>query len=131
MSAGEFYDGIFMKERLKAFMMEGSTSSIIQIKPKVRLPEYFVVGKSKGIDGFNRCLRHNKNETCLLINTGKSVEVWEIGLGKNKGIRKTKIRIRMSNKNPKVLIEDYVTIHNKGVIMTDSTGLIEVFLYSL
>ena len=73
--AGEFFDGIFLKERLKAFMMEGKSDSIIQIDPSVDNHDYYVVGKAKGVDGLNRCMRVNKNETCLLINDGKQIQV--------------------------------------------------------
>lgn len=129
--AGEFYDGIFLKERLKAYMIEGTTASIIQIEPDVEQPEYFVIGKSIGVDGPNRCLKVNKNETCLLINEGKQIQVWEIGLGENRGIRKAGIAIKMSNLDPEVIIEDYLPLKDKGVIITDSTGLIEIFLFNL
>lgn len=56
-------------------MMEGKSDSIIQIDPSVDNHDYYVVGKAKGVDGLNRCMRVNKNETCLLINDGKQIQV--------------------------------------------------------
>ncbi len=112
-------------------MIEGTTSSIIQIEPEVDQPEYFVVGKSLGVDGPNRSLKVNKNESCLLINEGKQIQIWEIALGDNRGIRKTGIVIEMTNPDEEVIIEDFVPLKDKGVILTDSTGLIEIFLYDL
>jgi hypothetical protein len=57
--------------------------------------------------------------------------VWEVGIDNNRGIRKAGIDITISNKNPQVIIEDFVTLKDKGVVTTDSTGLIELFFFDL
>ena len=112
-------------------MMEATSSSIIQIDPQMEIPQYYVVGKSRGVDGPNKCLRYNKNESCIFVNDGKKISVWEVGIDNNRGIRKAGIDITISNKNPEVIIEDFVTLKDKGVVTTDSTGLIELFFFDL
>jgi hypothetical protein len=114
-------------------MMENKSNSIIQLEPNFDKPDYFVVGKSPAMDGANRCLKYNANETCLFVNTGKKIRVYEIGIGpnSNKGIRKTRISIPIKNKNPNVVIEDFVALLNKGVITCDSYGLVEVFFFDI
>ena len=128
--AGDFFDGIFLKEHLKAFMIEGKSDSIIQIDPSVDRHNYYVVGKAKGVDGLNRCMRVNKSETCLLVNDGRQIQVWEIAPEGQKGIRHSGLNIVIQNSGSAV-IEDFATIKNKGVITCDSTGLIEVFMYDM
>ena len=114
---------------MKAFMIEGKSDSIIQIDPSMDRLDYYVVGKAKGVDGLNRCMRVNKNESCLLINDGKRIQVWEIAPDGQRGIRHSGLNILMSNPDPSIIIEDFATIKNKGVIICDSTGLLEVFMY--
>lgn len=121
-----------LKENLRIFCLENNTKSLLEMEPIPDEPDYIVVEKLDGVDGPNRCLRYNNDETVLLGNRGSSITGMKVLNGK--GVQKTRMNIQSQTppiNDTMVEFEDYVAIGSNGIIAGNNQGVLEGFEYNI
>ena len=127
--AGQFYDGLFLKDYFRVLCAEKKTGSVIEVQPETDNFNYYVVSNIKGVDGPNESLRTNKDESLVLANLGKAITIKQVL--PNAGLKDTNIFIRTETQTPGCMIEDFVALRRTGVITANSMGILEVFSFDL
>lgn len=121
-----------LKDEFRVFNLENDTNSLIELEPLPETPDYVVVSKAKGVEGPNRCLRYNNDESVILANGGDSITGMMVF--NPKGVQPSNLKIRSEsrsvNQSP-VEFEDYVALGNNGIITGNNLGVLEGFEYNV
>lgn len=121
-----------LKDEFRVFNLENASNSLIEVEPNPEKPDYVVVSKVRGVEGPNRCLRYNNDESVLLANRGDSITGMLVF--NPKGVQKTNLDIKSESlpiKDTAVEFEDYVALGNNGIISGNNQGVIEGFEYNV